>query len=79
MGANRTPELDASLQGLKKAGYKLYWLACGEADGVIERANSLDEALTANGLEHTYYVTPGGHTWSNWRIYLNTFAPMLFK
>ena len=79
MGANRTPELDASLQGLKKAGYKLYWLACGEADGVIDRANSLDEALTANGLEHTYYVTPGGHTWSNWRIYLNTFAPMLFK
>ena len=79
MGAQRTPELDAQLQGIKKAGYKLYWLACGEADGVIDRANSLDEALTANGLEHTYYVTPGGHTWSNWRIYLNTFAPMLFK
>ena len=79
MGSNRTPELDAQLQGIKKAGYKLYWLACGEADGVIDRANSLDEALTANGLEHTYYVTPGGHTWSNWRIYLNTFAPMLFK
>ena len=71
--------VDAQMQGIKKAGYKLYWLACGEADGVIDRANSLDEALTANGLEHTYYVTPGGHTWSNWRIYLNTFAPMLFK
>jgi len=79
MGSNRTPELDAQLQGLKKAGYKLYWLACGDTDFVFERANALDAALTANGLEHTYHVTPGGHTWSNWRIYLNTFAPMLFK
>ncbi len=79
MGANRTPELDAQLQGLKKAGYKLYWLACGNTDFLFENANSLDAALTANGLEHTYFVTPGGHTWDNWRYYLNTFAPLLFK
>ncbi len=79
MGANRTPELDAQLQGLKKAGYKLYFLACGNTDFLFENANSLDAALTANGLEHTYFVTEGGHTWDNWRYYLNTFAPLLFK
>ena len=79
MGAQRTPELDASLQGLKKAGYKLYWLACGNTDFLYENANSLDAALTANGLEHTYFVSEGGHTWANWRYYLNTFAPLLFK
>ena len=79
MGAQRTPELDAQLQGIKKAGYKLYWLACGNTDFLFENANELDGALTANGLEHTYYVSEGGHVWANWRLYLNTFAPLLFK
>ncbi len=79
MGAQRTPELDAQLQGIKKAGYKLYWLACGDTDFLFGNANELDAALTANGLEHTYFVTDGGHTWANWRYYLNNFAPLLFK
>ena len=79
MGAQRTPELDAQLQGIKKAGYKLYWLACGNTDFLFQNANELDAALTANGLEHTYYVSEGGHVWANWRLYLNTFAPLLFK
>ena len=79
MGANKSEELNAQLQGIKKAGYKLYWLACGNTDFLFEQANQLDEALTENGLEHTYYVSEGGHVWANWRLYLNTFAPLLFK
>ncbi len=79
MGAQKSPELDAQLQGIKKAGYKLYWLACGNTDFLFNNANELDAALTENGLEHTYFVTDGGHTWANWRYYLNTFAPLLFK
>ena len=79
MGAQRTPELDAQLQGIKKSGYKLYWLACGNTDFLFDNANELDAALTANGLEHTYFVSEGGHVWANWRLYLNTFAPLLFK
>ncbi len=66
-------------KALKKAGYKLYFLACGDSDFLYESAKSLDQTLTDNGLKHTFFVTPGGHTWSNWRIYLNTFAPQLFK
>ena len=79
MGANKSDELNAQLQGIKKAGYKLYWLACGNTDFLFEQANQLDEALTENGLEHTYFVSEGGHVWANWRLYLNTFAPLLFK
>ena len=66
-------------KALKKAGYKLYFLAVGDSDFLYESAKTLDKMLTDNGLKHTFYVTPGGHTWSNWRIYLNTFAPQLFK
>ena len=70
---------ETQFKALKKAGYKLYFLACGDSDFLFESAKTLDQMLTDNGLKHTFFVTPGGHTWSNWRIYLNTFAPQLFK
>lgn len=66
-------------QALKKAGIKLYWIGCGETDFLIDSARQLDKMLTDNGIEHIYYENGGGHTWSNWRIYLNQFAPLLFK
>jgi len=73
------PDIDAKLQGVKKAGYKLYWIGCGNEDFTFEGAKLLDQALTKNGMKHTFFISEGGHTWSNWRIYLNTFAPLLFK
>ena len=72
-------EYNKQFQALKKAGYKLYWIGCGDSDFLIESARQLDATLTENGLEHTFFVNSGGHTWSNWRIYLNNFAPKLFK
>lgn len=79
MGIREGQEIDAQLQALKKAGYNLYWLACGDADFAYPGAKLLHEALERNGLEHTFHVTGGGHTWSNWRDYLNTLAPKLFR
>jgi enterochelin esterase-like enzyme len=70
---------EADFKAVKKAGYKLYFLACGSADGLFPSAQKLDSTLTKNGLKHTFFVSSGGHTWANWRIYLNTFAPLLFK
>ena len=64
---------------LKKAGVKLYFLACGDADFLFEGSKALDKTLTEQGLDHIFYVSDGGHVWANWRLYLNTFAPMLFK
>lgn len=79
VSANVT-DLDAKLQGVKKAGYKLYWVACGSEDALAyANSKNLDAALTRNGMEHTFFVTGGGHTWANWRIYLNTFGQLLFK
>jgi S-formylglutathione hydrolase FrmB len=31
------------------------------------------------GIPYQLRVRDGGHTWDNWRLYLNTFAPLLFK
>ena len=74
------PNLDAKLQAVKSAGYKLYWIACGSEDALaFANSKNLDAALTKNGIEHTFFVSGGGHTWANWRIYLNNFAQLLFK
>ncbi|MBK7478394.1 MAG: esterase [Bacteroidales bacterium] len=70
---------DADFRAVKKAGYKLYWIACGDSDFLIEQARTLDATLTRLGMKHTFFVNSGGHTWTNWRIYLNNFAPLLFK
>ena len=70
---------DTEFRGVKKAGYKLYWIGCGESDFLIESAKTLDATLTRLGMKHTFFVNSGGHTWTNWRIYLNNFAPLLFK
>ena len=70
---------DEQIQALKKAGVKLYFLACGTSDFLYEGSKTLDATLTKNGLDHIFYESEGGHTWANWRLYLQTFAPLLFK
>ena len=67
------------IAALKKAGVKLYFLACGSSDFLFQGSQTLDQTLTEQGLDHIFFVSDGGHTWSNWRLYLNTFAPKLFK
>ena len=71
-----TPEQLAALQ---KAGVKLYFLACGNTDFLFDRAEQMHAKLNDLGFPHEYFVSDGGHVWSNWRLYLNTFAPKLFK
>ncbi len=78
-GTRESDTLDQQLQGIKKAGYKLYWIGCGVADFAYPNNQVLDKALTRNGMPHTFYESTGGHEWKNWRLYLNTFAPLLFK
>ncbi|MCQ2145905.1 MAG: esterase [Bacteroidales bacterium] len=79
-GIRESDHLDADLQGIKKAGYKLYWVGCGSADALAyKNTQVLDEALTRNGMEHVTFISDGGHEWKNWRLYLNTFAQLLFK
>ena len=71
-----TPE---QIAALKKAGVKLYFLACGNTDFLFQGAEEMHAKLDEQGLEHIYFVSEGGHVWSNWRLYLNTFAQKLFK
>ena len=78
-GSQDTPENNALLANIKKTGYKLYWVGCGDADFAYPGTQVLDKMLTKQSMEHTMFISGGGHTWTNWRYYLNNFVPLLFK
>jgi len=58
---------------------RLFWWGWGETD--IARANGLAviDAFKAKGVKIETLETPGGHEWSNWRLYLHEIAPKLFR
>jgi len=58
---------------------KLFWWGWGETD--IARVNGLAviEQLKARGVRIDTLETPGGHEWTNWRLYLREIAPKLFR
>lgn len=57
----------------------LYWIAIGNTDFLYDANTQYRKMLDEKGYPHSYYETPEGHIWKNWRIYLTEFAPKLFK
>jgi enterochelin esterase-like enzyme len=63
-----------------KKGLKLVWFAIGNDDNVIGTTAPLTvDLLKKHGFNPVFVHSEGGHTWINWRNYLNTFAPQLFQ
>jgi enterochelin esterase-like enzyme len=62
-----------------KKGLKLLWFATGEADRLMTTTTATVELLKKHGFAPVFKQTPGGHTWINWRNYLDEFVPLLFK
>jgi enterochelin esterase family protein len=59
---------------------KLFWIGVGDHDDRIgDGGRVLSETLNRYGVKNEYHETEGGHTWLNWRRYLNEFAPRLFS
>ena len=63
----------------KREGLKKFWFAIGTEDFLLEISRRSVRMLREYGFDVDEVETSGGHTWPNWRIYLNDFAPMLFK
>ena len=40
---------------------------------------STGDLLKQHGFNPVFKESPGGHTWINWRNYLNEFVPQLFQ
>lgn len=56
----------------------LFWIAIGKDDFLLDRNETFTAHLKTKGIDHTYKVTEGGHSWPVWRRYLREFAPKLF-
>ena len=51
----------------------------GQEDIAYENCKAMRERFDQMGIKHSYYETPGGHTWPVWRESLYFFAQKLFK
>jgi len=66
---------DASL----KRGLQLVWFSTGKDDFLLDTTKATVALLESHGFDVEYHESAGGHTWINWRDYLASFAPRLFK
>jgi enterochelin esterase family protein len=62
-----------------RKGLKLFWFATGSEDRLMPTTKSTIDLFKRHGFNPTFTESGGGHTWANWRDYLNTFAPQLFR
>jgi len=72
-------DIDGTLKKQKENGYKLYWIGVGKADFLYKNISNYRIKLDSMGMKYDYMETEGGHSWTNWRVYLSDFAPKLFK
>jgi enterochelin esterase family protein len=59
---------------------KVFWIGVGEKDtGANASARNLVAVLDRHGIKNEFHESAGAHTWINWRHYLNSYAPLLFR
>jgi enterochelin esterase family protein len=58
---------------------KLFSICVGDKDFALVGSKALAEVLSKRGIKNDLHVSGGGHTWINWRRYLNDLAPKLFQ
>ena len=68
-----------TLQTQNRNGYKLYWIGIGKTDFLYQSNIDYRKQLDGIGMNYIYRESEGGHTWTNWRLYLSEFVPLLFR
>ncbi len=62
-----------------KPGLKLLWFSTGGEDRLLPVSEATVAMLKEHGFTPVFRESGGGHTWLNWRDYLDEFAPQLFR
>ncbi len=72
--------VDEKLKQQMNNGYKLYWIGVGTDDILVYQGiQSFRKNMDSIGMKYEYFETEGGHTWNNWRQYLQVFVQLIFK
>jgi enterochelin esterase family protein len=58
---------------------KLFWIGVGKDDMLYPVISEYLDVLDAKGINHETFISEGGHTWMNCKLYLSTIAQKLFK
>jgi enterochelin esterase-like enzyme len=58
---------------------KLFWIGCGREDGLYGVIKEYLRVLDEKKIKHTTYISEGGHTWMNCRLYLSEISVLLFQ
>jgi len=72
-------DIDKTLKIQMENGYRLYWIGIGKSDFLYKNVADYRSKLDKMGMKYTYLETEGGHVWTNWRVYLSQFVPLLFQ
>jgi len=72
-------DFDKNLKRQKDNGYRLYWIGMGKEDFLYKTGEQYRKMLDNIQMKYTYRESEGGHTWTNWRLYLTEFLPQLFQ
>ena len=72
-------KFDSQMTRLFNSKPRLYWIAIGHDDFLMQMNNDLRQYLDAHHYPYEYYENDGGHLWRNWRIYLTMFAQKIFR
>jgi enterochelin esterase family protein len=59
--------------------FKVFWMAAGKLDMADASSKVTAEMLKKAGIQAEQHESEGFHAWNNWRDYLHTFAPLLFR
>lgn len=58
---------------------RLFSISAGDKDFALAGSKNLAEIWKKHAIKHELHISGGGHTWINWRRYLNEFTPLLFR
>lgn len=62
-----------------KKKLKLLWISCGTEDRLMSFSKRTHDYLENNGVDHVFFVEPGGHDFNVWKNDLYMFSQLLFK
>jgi enterochelin esterase-like enzyme len=58
---------------------KLFWIGVGKEDGLYRFIKEYLKVLDEKKIKHETFISEGGHTWMNCKLYLSIVAQKLFK
>jgi len=58
---------------------KLFWIGVGKEDMLYKVNTEYFKVLEEKGIKHETFLSDGGHTWMNCKLFLATVAQKLFK